>query len=104
MPRSPRSMAAEAATQIRRTERKTGKLDTSPADRTADTRATLEAALGLTAREQLTAWEFPDKSRLLLNNQTGRCRVPTSPKDRDIAENALHREKQRQQKQRQNET
>ena len=77
---------------MRRLEKRTGQTDTGPADRKASTRAELETKIGFGARELWTVWEFPDYcdySRLILNQNTGRFRVPTSRKEQDIAEIAL---------------
>ena len=91
--------AAKAAREMRQLEKRTRQPDTRqpdtrPADRKASTRAELETKIGFGAQELWTEWEFPDGSRLILNQDTSRFRVPTSQKDQDLAEIALLKKRQ----------
>ena len=87
------SIAAQTAKTMRRIQNRTGEVDTRPADERASVRAQHSTAVGLTAREQWTAWEFADGSRLLMNDQTRKFRVPVKQRDVDIAHSAINREK-----------
>ena len=90
------SIAAQTAKTMRRIQNRTKvntEVDTQPADELASVRAQHSTAVGLTAREHWTAWEFHDGSRLLMNDQTGRFRVPVNQRDVDIAHSAITREK-----------
>ena len=90
------SIAAQTAKTMRRIQNRTKvdtEVDTRPADERASVRAQHSTAVGLTAREQWTAWEFSDGSRLLMNDQTRKFRVPVKQRDVDIAHSAINREK-----------
>ena len=87
------SIAAQTAKTMRRIQNRTGEVNTQPADELASVRAQHSTAVGLTAREAWTAWEFADGSRLLMNDQTRKFRVPVKRRDQDIAQSAISRKK-----------
>ena len=87
------SIAAQTAKTMRRIQNRTGEVDTRPADERASVRAQHSTAVGLTAREQWTAWEFTDGSRLLMNDQIRKFRVPANRQDQNIAQSAISRKK-----------
>ena len=87
------SIAAQTAKTMRRIQNRTGEVDTRPADELASVHTQHTTAIGLTAREAWTAWEFTDGSRLLMNDQTRKFRIPVKQRDQDIAHSAITREK-----------
>ena len=95
----PKSTAARIASEMRKTQKETGELDQDTADQEAAVRAESRPGVGFGAKEHWTAWEFPDGSRLILNNDTGKFRVPQSQRDRNIADAALYRRKRELQQQ-----
>ena len=90
-----RSQAAQAASEIRRQRKRSGKTNSTPADAVAVKSRHLKTKIGFGASEAWTASEFPDGSLLLRNDDTGWIRVPVSRRHRDLAAAALGKDTER---------